>query len=102
MSQFHTIRYELLEFSEHLLPFGFYDHKSEGEVNISGIGLKRHTFNIKHYLHKSYLRKRFILAYNRITKLLKKSYFEKFIEELSSGELSAQAKHLNITRRLTK
>ena len=38
-----------------------------------GIGLKRHTFNIKHYLHKSYLHKKFILAYIQITKLLKKT-----------------------------
>ena len=76
----------------------------KAKVNISpdpspspGIGLKRHTFNIKHYLHKSYLHKRFILAYIRITKLLKKkNYFEKFIEELSFVELSAQAKHLRV------
>ena len=51
-----------------------------GKVNIPpaprpsphGIGLKRHTFNINHYLHKGYLRKNFILAYIRMTKLLKK------------------------------
>ena len=36
----------------------------KAKVNISpdpspspGIGLKRHTFNIKHYLHKSYIHK---------------------------------------------
>ena len=46
-----------------------------------GIGLKRHTFNIKQYLHK-----KFVLAYIRITKLLKKKYFEKFIEELDFVE----------------
>ena len=56
------------------------------------IGLKRHTFNIKHHLHKS---------------LYINSFFEKFIEELGFVELSAQAKHLTsegmeITRRLTK
>ena len=60
-----------------------------------GIGLKRYTFNSKHYLNESYLHKRFILAYIRITKLLKKkNYLEKFIEELGSVELSIQAKHL--------
>ena len=60
-----------------------------------GIGLKLHTFNIKHYLNESYLHKRFILAYIRIKKLLKKkNYLEKFIEELGSEELSIQAKHL--------
>ena len=58
-----------------------------------GIGLKQHTFNIKHYLHEGHLHKRFILAYIRITKLLKKKYLEKFIEELGSVELSTQAKH---------
>ena len=42
------------------------------------------------------LHKRFILAYIRITKLLKKCYFEKFIEELGFVELSAQAKHLGV------
>ena len=59
-----------------------------------GIGLKRHTLNIKHYLHKSYLHKKFILAYIRIMKLLKKNYFVKFIEELDFIELSTQAKLL--------
>ena len=66
------------------------------EVNIPaipfpGIELKRNTFNIKHYLHKTYLHKKFILAilaYIRIMTLLKKNYFEKFIEELSFVELS--------------
>ena len=62
---------------------------------IPGIGLKRHTFNIKHYLRKSYLHKKFILAYIRITKLLKKNYFKKFIEDLHFVELSTQAKHLS-------
>ena len=76
------------------MQFGFYDKNSEGGVKFPGIGLKRHTFNIKHYLHKSYLHKRFILAYIRITKLLKKNYCEKFIEELGFVELSTQAKHL--------
>ena len=32
------------------------------------ISLKRHTFNIKHYTHKIYLHKRFILVYRRKTK----------------------------------
>ena len=40
------------------------------------------------------LHKRLILAYIRKTKLLKKNYFEKFIEELGFVELSTQAKHL--------
>ena len=40
------------------------------------------------------LHKRFILVYMRIRKLLKKNYFEKFIEELGFVELSTQAKHL--------
>ena len=53
------------------------------------ISLKRHTFNFKHYVHKTYLRKRFILVYIRITKN-KKKYFEKFIEELDFVELSTQ------------
>ena len=59
-----------------------------------GIGLKRHTFNIKHYLHKRYLRKKFILAYIRMTKLLKKNYFNKLIEERGFVELSTKANHL--------
>ena len=49
-------------FEKHLLCFGFYDKNSQGEVNkytssllFPGIALKRHTFNIKHYKHKSYL-----------------------------------------------
>ena len=84
--------------------FRFYDNNSGVEVNIPPlpppplqIRLKRHTFNIKHYLHKSYLHKRFILAYIQITKLLKKNYLEKFIEELGFVELSTQAESENIT-----
>ena len=61
---------------------------------LKGIGLKRHAFNIKYYLHESHLHKRSISTYIRITKLLKKNYFEKFIEELGFVELSTQAKHL--------
>ena len=79
--------------------FGFFDKHLEGEVNIPpppGIGLKRHTLSIKHYLHKSYLHKRFILAYIRITKLLKKNNFEKFIEEFDFVELSTQTKLLKV------
>ena len=51
-----------------------------GEVNIPaipfpGIELKRNTVNVKHYLHKNYLHKKFILAiltYIRIMTLPKK------------------------------
>ena len=64
------------------------------------ISLKRHTFSIKYYSHKRYLLIRFILAYIRITKLLKKktkkNYFQKFIEELDFVELSTQDKHLSV------
>ena len=44
------------------------------------ISLKRHTFSIKHYSHKRYLLIRFILAYIRITKLLKKKKKKLFPE----------------------
>ena len=40
--------------------------------------------------------KKFIFAYIRIMKLLKKKYFEKFIEELDFVELSTQTKHLRV------
>ena len=86
-------------FKKSLLWFGFYDKNLEGQLNIPpspGIELKRHTFSIKHYLHKSYPHKRFILAYIRITKLLKKNNFEKFIEELAFVELSTQVKLLKV------
>ena len=62
------------------------------------ISLKRHSFKVKHYIHKTYLRKMFILVYIPITKLQcsKKNYFDKFIEELDFAELSIQAKHLRV------
>ena len=49
---------------------------------------------MKHYLRKSYLHKKFILVYSQITELLKKNYFQKFIEEFGFAELSTKAKHL--------
>ena len=60
------------------------------------ISLKRHTFNIKYYLRKSYLYKRFILAYIRVTKLLKKKKKKLFTEELHFAELFTQAEHLRV------
>ena len=59
------------------------------------ISLKRHTFNFKHYVHKTCLHKRFILVQIKITKN-KKKYFEKFIKELDFVELSTQIKHLRV------
>ena len=47
-----------------------------------GIALKRHTFNKKHYLHKIYLHRMFILAYIRITKLLKKTISRSLLNNL--------------------
>ena len=38
----------------------------------------------------------FILAYVRVTKLLKKHHFEKFIEEFDFVELSTQPKYLRV------
>ena len=59
------------------------------------ISLKRHTFNFKHYVHKTYLHKRFILVYIQIKKKQKK-YFKKFIEELEFVELHIQVKNLRL------
>ena len=74
-------------------------------IKESLISLKPNTFNIKHYIHKSYLHIKvffflgsFEFSYVRIKKLqyLKKNYFEKFIEELDFEKLSTQAKHLRV------
>ena len=46
--------------------------RGDGGVNIPPVEIKRHTFNIKHYLLS----------------------FEKFIEQIGFVELSTQAKHL--------
>ena len=71
------------------------------------VSLKQHGFNIKHYMHKTYLHKIFILVYIQIknfcaqkktkqNKNKQTSYFEKFIEELDFVEISTQAKHLRV------
>ena len=70
-------------------------HVNKMCVNYPLVYLKRNIFNIKH-LNKS-LHKTFILAYIRITEqLIKKNYFEKFIEELDFVEFTIQAKHLRL------
>ena len=56
--------------------------------------MKLKDFDFFKATHFTY--KRFILAYIWITKLFKKIYFEKFIEEFDSVELSTQAKHLRV------
>ena len=61
---------------------GGYPHPST-PLSLRGLASKWHTFNIEHYLHKSYLHK-----------TTEKNYLEKFIEELGFAELSTQAKHL--------
>ena len=70
-------------------------HVNKMCVNYPLVYLKRNIFNIKH-LNKS-LHKTFILAYIRITEqLIKKNYFEKFIEELDFVEFTTLAKHLRL------
>ena len=79
-------------FEKNLLRLGFYVKHLEGKANIPpayphphpspGIRLKRHTLNIEHYLHKSYLHKKFVLAYIRISKLLKKTISRSLLKNL--------------------
>ena len=83
-------RQKVLTKSYCALHFGFYDKDSEEEGSYNScpppllrdIGLNRHTFNINHYLHKRYLHKKFILAYIRITKLLKKTISRSLLKKL--------------------
>ena len=59
-----------------------------------GIGLKWHTFNIRHYLHRSYLHKKFVFAYIGITKLVKKKLFQEVYWRTWFCRASAKAKNL--------
>ena len=65
-----------------------------GNYTRSVIGLKRHSFNIKHYLHKSYLHKTIenvhfsLHSNNETTQKYIYVYFEKFIKEIGFVDLS--------------
>ena len=51
------------------------------------ISIKRRTFSINHYIHKTYL-------HSNNEKQQQQKYFEKFIEELDFIEQSTQVKYL--------
>ena len=112
------LNFQSIYFREHLLMAAFIrlsstcfseHHKVAAAflIMFSWLVLRRHSPITSHYwqnlkilisLKEHTLHKRFILAYIRITKLIKrkKNDFEKFIEEFDFVELSTQAKHLTV------
>ena len=54
----------------------------KGKANIPPAPLSRDRVISLHYLHKSYLHKKFILVYIRVTKLLEKNILRSLLKNL--------------------